>query len=47
MNAAIKAHRDHIAAETLTVEWAKEPVGEVAEVKIEGQAIRIAIRRVS
>jgi isoleucyl-tRNA synthetase len=44
--AAIEAHRDHIAAETLTVRWATEPVGQVVEVKVEGQVLRLGLRRV-
>jgi isoleucyl-tRNA synthetase len=47
LRAAIEAHRDHIAAETLTVRWATEPVGDVADVKVEGQSLRIALRRES
>jgi isoleucyl-tRNA synthetase len=47
LQAAIDAHRDHIAAETLTVQWADSPPGKVTEVKIEGQALKIAIRKVT
>jgi isoleucyl-tRNA synthetase len=47
LRAAIEAHRDHIAAETLTTRWATEPVGEVANVKVEGQPLRIGLERVS
>jgi isoleucyl-tRNA synthetase len=47
LRAAIEAHREHIAAETLTTRWATEPVGEVAEVKVEGQPLRIGLQRVS
>ncbi|HKB02240.1 MAG TPA: class I tRNA ligase family protein, partial [Gemmataceae bacterium] len=43
---AIDAHRDHIAAETLTIRWAGAPNGEVHEVKIEGQVLKIALRKV-
>jgi isoleucyl-tRNA synthetase len=44
--AAVDAHRDHIAAETLTVRWADAPNGPLAEVQIEGQALKIALRKV-
>src|SRR5262249_6442035 len=47
LQAAIDAHRDHIAAETLTVQWTDSPPGEVREVKIEGQELKIAIRKVA
>ena len=43
LRSAIEAHRDHIAAETLTVQWSQSPVGEVAEVKIEGQILKIGL----
>jgi isoleucyl-tRNA synthetase len=46
LRAAIEAHRDHIAAETLTVQWLAEPPAETVEVKIEGQALRIGLRRI-
>jgi isoleucyl-tRNA synthetase len=46
LRAAIAAHRDHIAAETLTVRWATQPVGEVVDVKVEGQVLRIGLCRV-
>jgi isoleucyl-tRNA synthetase len=45
LRAAIDAQRDHIAAETLTVQWATEPVGDVDEVKVEGQMLRIGLKR--
>jgi isoleucyl-tRNA synthetase len=47
LRAAIEAHRGHIAAETLTVRWATEPVGDVPDVKVEGQPLRISLRRES
>jgi isoleucyl-tRNA synthetase len=47
LQAAIEAHRDHIAAETLTVRWASEPVGTVVEAKVEGQPIRIGLERIT
>jgi isoleucyl-tRNA synthetase len=43
--AAIDAHRDHIAAETLTVRWSNEPVGDLADSKVEGQLLRISLAR--
>jgi isoleucyl-tRNA synthetase len=46
---AIDAHRDYIAAETLTVGWASAPLdGEAhrAEPKIDGQALTIMLRKV-
>lgn len=46
LNAAIAAHRDHIAAETLAVQWSEAPVGEIVEVKIEGQSLKIALRKI-
>jgi isoleucyl-tRNA synthetase len=44
---AIEAHRDHIAAETLTTQWLTQPPagGESAIVKIDGQALTIALKR--
>lgn len=47
LRAAIEAHRDHIAAETLTVQWSSESVGEVTEVKVDGQPLRIGLKRLS
>jgi hypothetical protein len=45
LRSAIEARREHIAAETLTVSWNDAPMGEVAEVKFEGQQLRISLRR--
>ena len=45
LRAAIDAHRDHIAAETLTVQWSSEPIGEVTDVKVEGQPLTIGLKR--
>jgi isoleucyl-tRNA synthetase len=45
---AIDEHRAYIAAETLTVKWASEPLGKGAHsatVKIEGQALTIELRK--
>jgi isoleucyl-tRNA synthetase len=47
LKAAINAHRDHIAAETLVAQWSDAPMGEAVEVKIEGQVQRIALRKSS
>jgi isoleucyl-tRNA synthetase len=49
--AAIEAHRDHIAAETLTVRWAvkphpPKPDEETKPVKIEGDELTITLRAV-
>ncbi len=47
--AAIEAHREYIAAETLTVKWSDKPLGDgsaAANVKVEGQALRIELRKV-
>jgi isoleucyl-tRNA synthetase len=47
---AIDAHRDYIAAETLTVRWSAEPLGDgahTANVKVDGQALTILLRRAS
>lgn len=46
VGAAIMAHRDHIEAETLTVQWSQVPVGEVTVVKIEGQELKIGVRKI-
>jgi isoleucyl-tRNA synthetase len=46
---AIAAHRDYIAAETLTVRWATAPLDGAAhraEVKIDGQALTSMLRKV-
>jgi isoleucyl-tRNA synthetase len=47
---AIDAHRDYIAAETLTVRWSAAPLGDgahTANVKVDGQALTIQLRKVS
>ena len=43
---AIEKHRDYIASETLTVQWASVPLdgSPTANVKIEGQALMIQLR---
>jgi len=49
LRAAIDAHRDYIAGETLTKQWATEPIGDgaaSAEVKVEGAPLTIQLRRV-
>ena len=44
---AIETHRDYVAAETLTKEWAEAPFDpHMANVKIDGQALTIALRKV-
>ena len=44
---AIDAHRDYIAAETLTKEWVAAPFDpHSAKVKIDGQALTISLRKV-
>ena len=45
LQSAIDAHRDHIAAETLTVRWSDSPVGEVVEVTIEGHKLKIGVQK--
>ncbi|MGH7169711.1 MAG: DUF5915 domain-containing protein, partial [Gemmataceae bacterium] len=49
MRAAIEAHRDYIAAETLTVEWSMQPLAgpdvHRATVKVDGQPLTIELRR--
>jgi isoleucyl-tRNA synthetase len=47
LRGAIDAHREHIAAETLTVQWSSTPIGEVTEIKIEGQVLRIGLKKVA
>ena len=46
---AIAAHRDYVAAETLTVRWADAPLDGAdvrrADVKIDGQALSIMLRK--
>jgi isoleucyl-tRNA synthetase len=45
---AIDAHRDYIAAETLTVRWSDAPLGDgahTANVKVDGQALMIQLRK--
>jgi isoleucyl-tRNA synthetase len=47
---AINKHRDYIAAETLTVRWAQPPLTgdwHRASVKVDGQPLEIALRKVS
>ncbi|HVK12417.1 MAG TPA: class I tRNA ligase family protein [Gemmataceae bacterium] len=45
LKAAIAAHRAHIAAETLTVQWSDTPLGGEADVKVEGQSLKVAVRK--
>ena len=45
LQSAIDTHRDHIAAETLTVRWSDSPVGEVVEVTIEGHKLKIGVQK--
>jgi isoleucyl-tRNA synthetase len=47
LQAAIEAHRQYIAAETLTVHWVESPPadGKSARVKVEGQELTIALAR--
>jgi isoleucyl-tRNA synthetase len=45
LRAAIDAHRDHIAAETLTTKWATTPYGQVDEIRIEGHVLGISLRK--
>jgi isoleucyl-tRNA synthetase len=51
LSRAIEAFRTHISSETLTVKWANEPLTgsnvHEAEVKIEGQTLRITLRKAS
>jgi len=45
---AIDAHRDYIGSETLTTEWASQPLGDgayQASVKVDGQALRVELRK--
>jgi isoleucyl-tRNA synthetase len=48
LRAAIAAHRDYIASETLTTQWATAPLGDGAyraNVKIDGQPLTIELRK--
>ncbi len=48
LRAAIEAHLDYIAAETLTAKWCEVPLGDGAarsDVKVEGQPLRIELRK--
>jgi isoleucyl-tRNA synthetase len=45
---AIAAHRDYIGSETLTTEWASQPLGDgayQASVKVDGQGLVVALRK--
>jgi isoleucyl-tRNA synthetase len=45
---AVAAHRDYIVAETLTVRWSDQPLGDgasTANVKVDGQALLIQLRK--
>jgi isoleucyl-tRNA synthetase len=45
---AIQKHKDYIMAETLTVKWSNEPLGDGAakvEAKIEGQLLQVELRK--
>jgi isoleucyl-tRNA synthetase len=47
---AIEAHRDYIASETLTAQWAAQPLdGEAhsTRVKVEGQELLIELRKIA
>jgi isoleucyl-tRNA synthetase len=50
LRAALAAHRDYIAGETLTVDWSAQPLTGVgvhrATVKVDGQALTIELKRV-
>ncbi len=49
LRAAIENHRETIAAETLTVQWSEQPLGDgaySANVKVDGQALVIQLRKV-
>jgi isoleucyl-tRNA synthetase len=48
LQAAFETHRDYIAAETLTVQWATAPLGEGAyrvDAKVDGQPLHIELRK--
>jgi isoleucyl-tRNA synthetase len=48
LRAAIETHRDYIAGETLTIQWANAPLDGTAksvQVKVEGKALTIALMR--
>jgi hypothetical protein len=47
LQVAIAAHRDYIAAETLTTEWATTNDGAATIGQIEGQPLTISVRKVS
>jgi isoleucyl-tRNA synthetase len=51
LRAAIDAHRDYIAAETLTVEWSSQPLTGAgvhqATVKVDGQSLTIMLKKVT
>jgi isoleucyl-tRNA synthetase len=50
LRAAIDAHRDTIASETLTKEWSDRPLGagaHRAEVKVDGKPLTIELRKVT
>jgi hypothetical protein len=47
LRAAIDAHREHIAAETLAVKWSETPVGETSDAKVDGQLLRIGAKKMS
>ena len=47
LQAAIDAHRDYIAAETLTITWSGQLLGDgsiKADVKVDGQPLHIELR---
>ena len=46
LKAAIAGHKETIAAETLTTEWITVKEGTTAEVKVDGQGLTIAVRKV-
>jgi isoleucyl-tRNA synthetase len=49
LRAAIEEHRETIAAETLTVQWSEQPLGDgsfSANVKVDGQPLVIQLRKV-
>jgi len=50
LESALHAHRDYIAAETLTVRWATQPLGDTAaaaDLRLEGYPLRIELRKIS
>lgn len=45
LRSAIETHRDHIAAETLAVQWTDRELDGSSDAKVEGQSLKVGVRK--